>query len=153
MTPLVIRTAQLKDASALTDFYPHWGLERCRKRIKKSNSSSSQLRLVAVLDGKVVGHILAKSGHMHHAHVATLYSLIVKPSKRGKGIATKLVKKAVEMLPAETELLLLQTQHDNTTAQGFFKKLGFKEYGYLPKAFKRNNKYKDNILLYKSIQR
>jgi len=76
----------------------------------------------------------------------TIADFLQRPGERGKGIATKLVERAVEMLPAKTELLLLQTQHDNATAQGFFKKLGFKEYGYLPKAFKRNGEYKDCCL-------
>ncbi len=150
MTPLTIRTAQEKDAVSLSMLYPHWGIERCKKRIKNSLALDSQLRLVAELDGKVVGHIYVKIGQMHHSHIATIYSLMVKPGQRGKGIATKLVKKAIELLPRETEILLLQTQCDNTAAQELFKKLGFEEYGYLPKAFKRDGKYKDNILMYRA---
>lgn len=151
MSEIITRSIKEQDALALSHLYPHWGIERCKKRIKKSLSSASEFRFVAEANGIVVGHICVKLGHMHHEHIATIYSLIVDPSHRGKGIATKLIEHTIKKLPKRIEILLLQTQHDNTEAQSLFKKLGFEEYGYLHNAFKRNGQYKDNILMEKRL--
>lgn len=151
MKGLAVRLAGERDAGALSGLYPHWGLERCKRRIKKTLSSERQFRLVAELDGVVAGHICIKLGSMHHSHTATLYSLIVEPKSRGKGIASRLLEEAFKALPERTEILLLQAQHDNDAALQLFKKLGFEQYGYLPKAFKRNREYKDNILMQKTL--
>jgi len=86
---------------------------------------------------------------MHHAHLATFYSLITNPAERGKGVAKQLFLKGIELLPERTEFLLLQVQTDNEPAKAMFSKLGFKEYGLLPKAFKRDGEYKDNVLMFR----
>lgn len=98
-----------------------------------------------------MGHICVKLGKMHHHHIARFYSLIVHPEHREKGIATLLLDEAIELLLDRIEMLLLQVQHDNKPAQKLFQKLGFKKYGYLPNAFKRNGEYKDNVLMYKQL--
>jgi len=146
-----IRRIEEKDASALFQLYPHWGLERCEKRIRKTLSSKRQFRLVAEMDGRVVGQICVKLGSMHHSHLATFYSLIVDPGSRGKGIASRLVEEAIKALPPGIEILKIQIQHDNNPSLVLFEKLGFKEYGRLPRAFKRAGEYKDNVLLKKEI--
>ncbi len=146
-----IRPATAGDSAGLAELYPHWGLKRCRERIKKSHLDKSQKRFVAELNGKITGHVLVKKGHMHHAHIATLYSLVVAPEARKQGIAKGLCRKAIESLPKSTEILLLEVQHDNKPAVSLFKGLGFKKYGRLKNAFKKNGEYKDNILMFKEI--
>jgi L-amino acid N-acyltransferase YncA len=58
---------------------------------------------------------------------------------------------ALKTLPESIEIVLAEVQHDNEPAKSLFAKAGFKQYGYLPNAFKKGGKYKDNILLQKNL--
>ena len=77
-------------------------------------------------------YILAKEGselvgfcalHIHTSSLAEIRSLVVKESKRGKGIGEGLIAKAMD----EAKTLGLQKVLSLTYKQAFFEKLGFVE--------------------------
>lgn len=77
-------------------------------------------------------YVLAKEGseligfcalHVHAASLAEIRSLVVKESKRGKGIGESLIAKAMD----EAKMLGLQKVLSLTYKQSFFEKLGFVE--------------------------
>lgn len=39
MTKVKIREIKQGDATELCELYPHWGMKRCKRRIKQSQSS------------------------------------------------------------------------------------------------------------------
>ena len=151
MTTVKIRAVSAGDSLGLRHLYPRWSTETTKKRIQKSLLSKREQRFIAVFDGNVAGHIFLKQGSGNHEHITTLYSLIVDERQRGKGIAKAMMDYAFKHLPEGTEIVVLQVQHDNLAAQSLFDRFGFQRYGYLPKAFRKNGEYKDNILLHKDI--
>jgi len=151
MTEALIRKVQMDDALGVLHLYSHWGIERTKKRLKKSIESNREFRLVAIHENNVSGHIFVKFGSAHHAHIATFYSLMVSPEKRGLGFASMLLEQALKELPREIEIAVLQMQHDNDAAKKLFKKFDFVQYGYLANAFKKGSETKDNILMKKAL--
>ncbi|MCX6802922.1 MAG: N-acetyltransferase [Candidatus Diapherotrites archaeon] len=147
MPDFEIRKIKENDALGLSHIFPHWGITRAKQEVKRALALSSQWRLVAEKDSNIAGHVLVKLGSSNHAHLASIYSLAVDPAQRGKGIAQALVKEALKTLPERIEIVLVEVQHDNEPAKSLFAKAGFKQYGYLPNAFKQGGKYKDNILM------
>ncbi len=152
MTEATIREAEMDDALGVLHLYTLWGIERTKKRLKKSIESNREFRLVAIHENNVSGHVFVKYGSAHHSHIATFYSLIVSPEKRGLGIASMLLEQALKELPESIEIAVLQVQHDNDAAKKLFKKFDFVQYGYLANAFKKGNETKDNILMKKAIR-
>ena len=153
MLRVKIREAALNDADDIAELYPRWGFELTRERIMRSLMSTRERRYVAELDGKVVAHVFVKRGTGYHKHLAHLYSLIVHPDYRNKGIATKLLKYVLAHLPEDIEIALAQVQHDNKASLSVFKKLGFERYGYLKNAWKDGTEYKHNVLLKKELKK
>ncbi|MCF6310360.1 MAG: N-acetyltransferase [Sulfurimonas sp.] len=77
-------------------------------------------------------YVLAKEGselvgfcalHVHAASLAEIRSLVVKESKRGKGVGESLIAKAMD----EAKVLGIQKVLSLTYKQSFFEKLGFVE--------------------------
>lgn len=153
MPQIKIREANLSDAEALTRLYPHWSIELAELRIARALESEYEKRYVAEVCGRVVGHLLVRFERGTHKHLATFYSLIVSPEYRKKGIATKLVELAISKLPENVEVVLAQVQHDNKASLALFKKLGFEQYGLLKDAWKKEESYKDNVLLKKVVRK
>jgi len=151
MTEIIVREVQMDDALGVLHLYSHWGIEKTKKKLKKSIESDREFRLVAIHENNIAGHIFAKYGSVHHAHIATFYSLNVSPEKQGQGIASMLFGKALESLPASIKIVTLQMQHDNDSAKKLFKKFDFVQYGYLANAFKKGEETKDNILMKKAV--
>jgi ribosomal protein S18 acetylase RimI-like enzyme len=153
MLRVKIREVALNDADDLAELYPKWGFELTRERIMRSLMSTRERRYVAEVKGKVVAHVFVKRGTGNHKHLAYLYSLIVHPDCRNKGIATKLLKYVLAHLPQDIEIALAQVQHDNKASLSVFKKLGFERYGCLKNAWKDGTEYKHNVLLKKELKK
>jgi len=144
--------AKIEDADDIADLYPHWGFELARERLINSLISNREKRYVARIKGKAIAHLLVRYGTGNKAHLAKLHSLIVAPEHRNKGIATQLVRHALKNMPANIEIVLAEVHKDNKPSMKVFRKLGFKRYGYLKKALKEENGYKNIVLLKKEIK-
>jgi ribosomal protein S18 acetylase RimI-like enzyme len=82
-------------------------------------------RFVGILDHQLVGYCeLALTNEQ--AHVATLFSVYVDPTHRGKGYARRLVSAAIEAAQAQGKTAVnLRVQEANITALNLYKSLGF----------------------------
>ena len=128
--------------------YPHWNQIEILKKMKNTLKNKDQ-RFVAKHNGKIVGQIKVVMGKGIHAHRAELTSLIVLPSKRGKGLGTALMNKAIDSLPKEIILIILSVDAKNKSAIKIYKTLGFKKYGLLKKGSKINGEFTNNLLMQK----
>ncbi len=149
---LVLRDIQEKDVAGLLALYPHWNRSLAEKRIRRTLFSVRERRVVAELNGQIVGHVKITYGSGVHSHLARVYSVIVSKNFRGKGIASKLMEKAISELLQGIEIVLLETQHDNASAIHLFEKLGFEQYGVLERAWKKGTEYKNNVLYRKVLR-
>ncbi len=120
------------------------------KKIRKKQA----LVIQAWHNKELIGIVDLKSKEKTERHVAIL-GLLVKKEYRNCGIGSNLLKVILEQARKHlknTELVILQVYADNSRAIHLYKKLGFKEYGKLPRGLKRQNKYHDAILMYLDLK-
>lgn len=83
------------------------------------------------------------------------FGLSVAKDFRGEGIGKILmelvIKESIRKMK-DLKIIDLEVFGDNLIAQNLYKKLGFKEYGRLPKCLKRLGKFSDAILMYKKVK-
>lgn len=124
------------------------------KRIRKNVHAKKEIYLLLFLRDELVGaggitllqKIYSTTGNM---------SITIKKDFRGKGLGARLSKKLLEEVSRlrGVQKIVLQVFGNNAPAIRLYKKLGFKEYGRLPKAITWRNKLIDEILMYKNIAR
>ena len=88
-----------------------------------------------------------------YEHIGKI-NIHLENSFRGKGLGYLLLKeilKKAKFLP-KLKKITLEVFENNKAGIGLYKKLGFKEYGRLPKGIKWRNKYVDEILMYKDLK-
>ena len=102
--------------------------------------------VIAIINNKVVGWCDIISLHRHvHEHVGSL-GMAVLASYRGQGIGKALMK--VALAQAHTKGLTrieLTVRENNKNAIALYKKFGFKEEGFHPKAIRINGIYENQI--------
>jgi len=92
--------------------------------IRKKLDFQPELFFIGLLDGNVIGSIMAG----YEGHRGWINYLAVVPEYQGRGYGRKLVQKAVDELRKIGCLKInLQVRKSNTSAIGFYKRLGFKE--------------------------
>jgi len=90
--------------------------------MNKKLATNDGLLFVAESDGKVVGSVMAG----YDGHRGWLYSLAVLPDYRGRGIGSRLVKRAEEHLKAlGCPKINLQIMNGNENVQCFYRRLGY----------------------------
>ena len=147
-----LREIVKEDLSGFGELFPNWKPGSAEKKLKKTLASKKIKRFVAISKGKIIGHAKCILGKGRHIHIAELYSLVVLPEHRGKGIGTSLIQHTEEQMPDQIKLVVFQVQADNENAINLYKKLGFEQYGFLEKASLVDGKLADNILMKKEIQ-
>jgi len=101
-----------------------WTLESLKETLKVS--AGSTLGRVAVLDGKVVGYLLASSV----AGEGEILILGVDPAVRRRGVAAALLKDALAGLRAAgAKAVFLEVRRGNKPAIGLYNLFGFGEAG------------------------
>ncbi|MCF2141072.1 MAG: GNAT family N-acetyltransferase [Candidatus Lokiarchaeota archaeon] len=84
----------------------------------------------------------------------TLFSVVTAPQYRGKGISKLLFEFAKEWIRRyNARILLVETWENNLSARKFYEKMGFKQYGCLPKGSinRQGEGYVDEILYYMNL--
>jgi len=144
-----LKSGDLSTIPELHALFPNWKKDSILKKVKKT-FKGEDLRFVARKNGKIVAHVKLSLGKGLHRHRAEMTSLAVAPTCRRKGIATQLVKFAVEDLPDRVTLVTLAVDKKNKPAITLYKYLGFTEFGLLKNASIINGKHIDNCLMQKS---
>ena len=91
----------------------------------------------AFLDGELVGMAgftrMKPAREQHRGQVWTMY---VRPSARGQGLARALLERVIEHARGEVEVLELIVVSTNMSAVSLYERLGFKRWGLQPYALK-----------------
>ncbi|MGC8850990.1 MAG: GNAT family N-acetyltransferase [Candidatus Micrarchaeia archaeon] len=109
-------------------------------------------RLVVEKDGRVVGLLGFTPGFGRMSHTAEFF-IAFSHSVHGSGIPFQVMKRCFARLKKQgIRLLHAGFNARNKRGQRFYAKLGFKEYGALPKALKvGRNKFVDEVRIYKKL--
>lgn len=112
------------------------------------------VRLLAFFDNQLagIGNIDLSKGT--ERHIGELGISIAKEF-RGKGfgeiLMKALIEESIKALP-DLEIITLGVFSTNSIARSLYKKLGFVDYGVLPKGVKLENGYADYIYMYKKVK-
>ena len=115
----------------------------------KSALNGDLVASVAEADGKVVGvcTIHRKGRHSEDRHTGIL-AIEVHPDWRGRGVGSMLLTHALPRCVRTFEIVYLTVLEKNVRARGLYKKFGFVESGRMPRAFKRDGEYSDDIMMW-----
>lgn len=122
---LVRRRALDEDPQAFTSTLAQWsGKGDTEQRWRSLLEKQHVLNLIAMLDGRPVGTASGIPGDGPSSK--TIVAMWVAPEARGKGIARELIA-AVESWAGNggASTVRLSVMSDNTSAIGFYEKLGF----------------------------
>jgi RimJ/RimL family protein N-acetyltransferase len=95
-------------------------------------------------------HLLDKT----EKHIG-IFGIILNKDFRGEGLGTllmELILKEAEKEIPDLKIVTLEVYSTNLIAQGLYKKMGFVQYGLLPKGIYRAGTFEDAILMYKNIK-
>lgn len=168
---VLVRYPQKSDLQQLTDyintlskektFIIYQGEQKTLKQEKKflddvlkSIKKRQGVFLIAFVEKKIAGATdIRVNDKKIWKHVGEL-GLSVAKEYRKQGIGKLLIKtvldEAKNKIPG-LKIINLGVFSINIPAQNLYKKLGFIEYGRLPKAFLYKGKYEDDILMYKNV--
>jgi ribosomal protein S18 acetylase RimI-like enzyme len=123
---LVIRSFDRGDEEAVISLWEAAGLTRPwndpRKDIARKMRIQPESFLVAVLDGEVIGSVMAG----YDGHRGWINYLAVTPSSRRAGVGRALMSEAERMLrEAGCPKINLQVRGTNDSAVGFYEALGY----------------------------
>lgn len=110
------------------------------------------VRIGAFYNGKLVGASDIKSLGLREKHVG-FFGLTVAKEFRKEGIGTALMEFVLKLAKEYLGLKIatLGVFANNEGGKYIYKKLGFKEYGNLPKAILYKGEYIDHIYMYKNL--
>ena len=98
------------------------------------HAAQQGVQLVAEVDGAVIGTLtLIRNTHALHAHRADLYSIVVHPDHQRKGIARQMLEESRRHAQALGIEILETSCRAGTGAQTAYTRMGFIEYGRLPR--------------------
>jgi len=120
---------------SFTVFETKFTKEYFEKTLKQKN----KLYLVATIDNKIVGFVLARVRKMsfgsgHNILHGSISEIFVSKRYRGKGIAELMWQEAVNFLKnKKVKFLQLHVFYENKMPQEIYKKWGFKPFGLIMK--------------------
>ena len=129
-------------------------VEAEKSRLKGLYEDSRQ-GMLSIFDGeKIIGNIAIRCvcKHRKSSHRCSI-GLGVRKEYHGLGLGTILIQHALDFAKeAEYQTMELGVMSDNKPAQGLYKKMGFVEWGRLPKAFILDDgNTVDEITMYRAI--
>jgi GNAT superfamily N-acetyltransferase len=93
-------------------------------RLEKILAMSGQV-YVARADGVIVGMVQRVDVYQPRWVKSWIEDYVVDGNFRGQGIATRLLKAAIDSVPAEVETINLTSKKERTESHGLYAKLGF----------------------------
>ena len=119
-------------------------------RIRKKD----EVMVVAEADGKIIGNcgIRRREARKMMRHTG-IFGISVLKKYRGRGIGETLTRKVLAQAKKEMglRLVILSALANNPVAPDLYKKMGFREYGRLPKAFLFKGKYIGEIGMFREL--
>lgn len=150
-----ILTEDLFNASTLEELRPKLAIGKQRRRIREFIKQPGRVLLVAELDGRIAGILDAESSpRKRMQHVGTLH-LSVHPKFRRRGIATALMKAAIDWAKKNPviEKLTLEVFRTNRPAIRLYEKTGFKREGLGVKGIKlEDGRYVDIVMMARFVK-
>ena len=102
-----------------------------KSQLQRLVSNSTSTILIDEESDKIVGSIIIL--HRIKCKNDRIYSLVVLPEFRGKGVANKLIASAESLAKSKGKsAITLEVREDNPSALSLYKKLGFEEFSRLP---------------------
>jgi len=120
----------------------------------KKIEAGKKIYLMAFIGNKFVGSSDVEMESLTRKHLG-LFGIVIDHDYRGEGIGKILMKLVISESKKrlkDLKMIILDVFSTNQIAQNLYKKMGFIEYGRLPKGSKRRGKYIDEILMYKKIK-
>jgi GNAT superfamily N-acetyltransferase len=157
---IVVRPVRLSDAVDLRDnCFSMNALEEVQSRIRtnlRTLEEGSGLQLVAEVDGRVVGTVaLNRHTHPLFAHRAQVDDVVVHGDYQRRGIARRLVAELRNRAQAMGVEILEVSCRAGTAAEQVYPRLGFIEYGRLPRGIKEpwgDYQVFDMVYLYQPLE-
>lgn len=118
-------------AGVLVSFYNMDDIEEAKETFL-SETKKDHVYIVAIVDNKIIGLVTWLMHGLPKHGLAELDRICLLPESRGKGVGKQLVEALIKDANQEYEKtgkklrkLYLLTHADNTSAQSFYKKVGF----------------------------
>lgn len=95
---------------------------------------------------------LVVSEGLKSEHKATVVGVYVRPEARGSGVASALMRAALDHAQGLVELVQLGVASDNAAARRLYERFGFVAYGTEPLAYKlADGRYVDDLLMWRRM--
>jgi putative acetyltransferase len=117
--------------------------------LQKEVEAGNVLMTVAEVDSHAVGNCIVRRERPGSPldHRGSL-GISIRKQYRGKGIGTALLRETIERCRGKFEILELTAFATNPGARALYKRFGFMDYGYMPRAIKRAGIYIDEWFMY-----
>lgn len=121
------------------------------KRIK-NNKEGNQVYLVAEVNGKIVGSADVGKGIGRCEHVGG-FGIAIMNGFREEGIGTEIMNTVLDYAKEKMGIKIakLVVYKNNERARNLYKKLGFIEFGELPKEIKIGDSFVSGVYMYKEL--
>ncbi|MEK6894377.1 MAG: GNAT family N-acetyltransferase [Nanoarchaeota archaeon] len=117
---------------------------------KENFKNKNRVRLIALENKKAIGILVVVfETAINLAHIANIYSVYVKPEYRGKGVSTKLMNHALEIIKSKKIInkVKLSVVTKQLSAIYLYEKFGFRKVGELRKELKVKGNYYDEYIM------
>ncbi len=113
-------------------------------KLLREMEDGNRVAAVAIVDGKAVGlcEVHRKGLSQEMAHVGEL-GILVGRGYRGRGVGKALLEYVLSRCRGRFSLIVLSVFTTNEQARALYRSLGFRAWGTLPKAIRRNGRLID----------
>lgn len=126
--------------------------ERLDKLLEKINNKTA-VQILVFCGSNLIGISDLVMRDKAEKHVGS-FGITLAKEFRGLGIGEKLMQYvlslAIENIP-QLKIIVLGCFRDNPIAQRLYKKMGFKQFGFLPKGLMHQGHLDDHLYLYKKV--